>query len=62
MLAYRPQNVQEYKARGAKATGLLLPWINPRVHRPMTLTEDEAREGLAILLGAIKTVDAELSA
>jgi 4-aminobutyrate aminotransferase len=33
-----------------------------RMGPPMTLTEDEAREGLAILLGAIKTVDAELSA
>ena len=43
MLAYRAHNLQEYAARGARATGLLLPWFVPSVHRPMTLTEDECR-------------------
>jgi len=33
-----------------------------RMGPPMTLTEDEAREGLAILLAAIATVDAEMPA
>jgi len=33
-----------------------------RMGPPMTLTEDEAREGLAILLDAIEAVDQELSA
>jgi 4-aminobutyrate aminotransferase len=33
-----------------------------RMGPPLTLTEDEAREGLAILLDAIATVDAELPA
>jgi spore maturation protein CgeB len=46
VFAYRPQNVEDFRAAGAKATGLLLPWFVPAVHQPVALTADErARYG-----------------
>jgi spore maturation protein CgeB len=43
VLAYRPANLGDLRAAGAKSTGLLLPWFVPSMHRPMTLTDDERR-------------------
>jgi spore maturation protein CgeB len=39
VLAYRPHNLRDFRDAGARATGLLLPWFVPDVHRPAALTE-----------------------
>lgn len=41
VLAYRPANLPELRAAGARSTGLLLPWFVPSLHRPLRLTSDE---------------------
>jgi spore maturation protein CgeB len=41
VLAYRPRNIADLAAAGARSTGLLLPWFVPAVHRPMSLTPVE---------------------
>jgi hypothetical protein len=43
VLAYRPHNVDDFRAAGARSTGLLLPWFVPSVHHPVTLTEEDRR-------------------
>lgn len=44
VLAYRPHNTRHLEAAGARATGLLLPWFVPQVHRRLELAaEDRAR-------------------
>ena len=64
-----PERVRDRpgSSRSASERGLLvgkggLYGNTVRMGPPLTLTEDEAREGLAILLDAIATVDAELPA
>lgn len=39
--AYRPRNLDDLRAAGARATGLLLPWYVPARHYPRTLTAEE---------------------
>src|SRR3989442_10830396 len=43
VLAYRRHNIAAFVGSGAKATGLLLPWFVPHIHRPVSLTADERR-------------------
>jgi spore maturation protein CgeB len=46
VLAYRPHNMDDFRAAGAKSTALLLPWFVPSIHHPVTLTdEDRRRDG-----------------
>jgi spore maturation protein CgeB len=41
VLAYRPHNIDDFAAAGARSTGILLPWFVPDVHRPVVLTPQE---------------------
>jgi spore maturation protein CgeB len=43
VLAYRPHNIDDFRAAGAPSTGLLLPWFVPSIHHPVALTEDDRR-------------------
>ena len=40
---YRSVNVQEYKAAGARAVHVLMPYFVPELHRPRELTVEEKR-------------------
>jgi len=53
---------EECKSRGLLVGKGGLYGNTIRMGPPMTLTEDEAREGLAILLDSIAAVDAEVTA
>ncbi len=38
---FRPLNIEEYRAAGAKRVKLLLPYFVPELHRPLPLSEEE---------------------
>lgn len=40
-LVFRPVNVGDYMAHGAKAVAVLPPYFVPEIHRPIALSEDE---------------------
>jgi spore maturation protein CgeB len=44
VLAYRAHNLRDFRDAGAKATGLLLPWFVPGLHRPAALTDADRRQ------------------
>ena len=44
VLAYRPHNLDDFRAAGARSIGLLLPWFDPAVHHPVALSPESRRE------------------
>jgi len=50
VLAYRPHNLDDFRAAGARSTRLLMPWFVPQIHHPVDLSEaDRARYGSEVV-------------